>query len=143
VLNHNVETVPRLYSRVRPKAVYGRSLEVLARAKGLAPDGLTKSGLMVGLGETRDELRQVMADLRGVGCDLLTIGQYLRPSPAHLAVERFYTPEEFAELRDESRQVGMGFREVESGPLVRSSYHAARTFGSSAAPLSPGGRERE
>ncbi|MBI2919425.1 MAG: lipoyl synthase [Chloroflexi bacterium] len=126
VLNHNVETVPRLYPRVRPKAVYQRSLEVLSKAKALSADALTKSGIMVGLGETREELRQAMADLRSTGCDLLTIGQYLRPSSSHLPVERFYTPEEFVALRDEA--MSLGFRQVESGPLVRSSYHAARTY---------------
>ena len=96
--------------------------------QALAPDVLAKSGLMVGLGESREELLKTMADLRGAGCDLLTIGQYLRPSPTHLPVERFYTPEEFRELRDEG--LALGFRHVESGPLVRSSYHAGETFGS-------------
>jgi len=128
VLNHNVETVPRLYPQVRPGAVYPRSLEVLARAKALAPGVATKSGIMVGLGESRGELHQVMADLRAAGCDLLTIGQYLRPSPGHLPVARFYTPEEFHELQEEG--LALGFRHVESGPLVRSSYHAGRAFAS-------------
>ncbi|MDH7601662.1 MAG: lipoyl synthase [Armatimonadota bacterium] len=120
VLNHNVETVPRLYADIRPQARYERSLELLKRAKGRAR---TKSGLMVGVGETWEEVLQTMRDLRGVGCDVITIGQYLAPSRRHAAVVRFYTPEEFEELR----QVGleMGFARVESGPLVRSSYHAA------------------
>ena len=122
VLNHNVETVERLQRRVRAKASYARSLEVLRQAKALAPGGLTKSGLMVGLGEARDEVLQTLADLRGVGCDIVTIGQYLRPSQAHLPVERYYTPEEFDDLRDEALRLGL--RHVESAPLVRSSYHA-------------------
>ena len=122
VLNHNLETVPRLYRRVRPKAVYGRSLELLARAKETDGDVITKSGLMVGLGEERDELLTVMADLVRVGCRVLTIGQYLQPTPRHLPVARYYHPDEFAELAREGRR--LGFRHVESGPLVRSSYHA-------------------
>jgi len=122
VLNHNLETVPRLYRRVRPKAVYGRSLELLARAKETDGEVIIKSGLMVGLGEERDELLAVMADLKGVGCRVLTIGQYLQPTPRHLPVARYYHPDEFAELADEGRR--LGFRHVESGPLVRSSYHA-------------------
>jgi len=122
VLNHNVETVERLQRRVRAKAFYSRSLEVLRRAKEMAPGGLTKSGLMLGVGETWDEVLQTMADLRGVGCDVVTIGQYLRPSLTHLAIERYYTPEEFKALRAEGHR--MGFRHVEAGPLVRSSYHA-------------------
>ena len=127
ILNHNTETVPRLYRRVRPKARYERSLELLHRAKGLAPGVLTKSGLMVGLGETKHELLMVMADLVDAGCDILTVGQYLRPSPKHLPVERYYRPEEFAELREAALR--LGFRHVESGPLVRSSYHAERQVG--------------
>jgi lipoic acid synthetase len=123
VLNHNLETGPRLYPRVRPRAAYGRSLELLARAG--ARDGvITKSGLMAGLGETWDELVQVMADLVAVGCDVLTLGQYLRPSPRHLAVARYYEPREFQTLAEEGRR--LGFRHVEAGPLVRSSYHAER-----------------
>jgi lipoic acid synthetase len=122
VLNHNVETVERLQRRVRAKAFYSRSLEVLQRAKALRPEGRTKSGLMVGVGETWDELLETMRDLVAVGCDMLTIGQYLRPSQTHLAIERYYTPEEFRALRDEARS--LGFRHVQSGPLVRSSYHA-------------------
>lgn len=122
VLNHNVETVERLQRRVRAKAFYSRSLEVLRRAKEMAPAGLTKSGLMLGVGETWDEILQTMADLRGVGCDIVTIGQYLRPTLTHLPIEKYYAPKEFLALRGEGRK--MGFRHVESGPLVRSSYHA-------------------
>ncbi len=122
VFNHNVETVPRLYRRVRPGSIYARSLEVLRYAKEADATMLTKSGLMVGLGETWEEIVQVMADLRANGVDILTIGQYLRPSARHLPIERYYTPEEFADL--EADGLRMGFRHVESGPLVRSSYHA-------------------
>lgn len=122
VLNHNVETVPRLYGRVRPKAVFSRSLELLRRARDLAPDAITKSGLMVGLGESRDELSAVLRDLRTAAVDILTIGQYLRPSAWHLPVARYYAPDEFAALREEA--VALGFRHVEAGPLVRSSFHA-------------------
>lgn len=122
VLNHNIETVPRLFPRVRHKGSYARSLELLERAKGMAPDGLTKSGMMVGLGESWEEILTTMADLRAVGCELLTIGQYLRPSPKHYPVGRFYSPEEFQALADQG--IGMGFKHVEAGPLVRSSYHA-------------------
>ncbi len=124
ILNHNTETVPRLYRRVRPKARYERSLELLRRAKELDPGAITKSGLMVGLGETHHELLLVMSDLVDAGCDVLTIGQYLRPSPKHLPVERYYAPEEFAELKEDALR--LGFRHVEAGPLVRSSYHAER-----------------
>ncbi len=122
VLNHNLETVPRLYSLVRPQADYERSLELLDRAKKQGRS-LTKSGLMVGVGETWDELLEVMSDLRDVGGDLLTIGQYLRPSPGHLPIDRYYTPREFEGLAAAGR--AMGLRHVEAGPLVRSSYHAA------------------
>jgi lipoyl synthase len=122
VLNHNVETVPRLYSRVRPQAIYKRSLELIRRAKDAAPGVLTKSGFMVGLGETQDELLQLMRDLREHGCDILTIGQYLRPSPQHLPIDRYYDPSEYQPLRDYGRT--LGFRHIEAGPLVRSSYHA-------------------
>jgi lipoic acid synthetase len=122
ILNHNLETVPRLYSRVRPKAVYAQSLELLHRARELSPRTPTKSGLMVGLGETRDELLTVFADLRAQGVDVLTVGQYLRPTLKHLPVERYVAPEEFTELKAHAKQ--MGFRHVESAPLVRSSYHA-------------------
>jgi lipoic acid synthetase len=122
VLNHNVETVPRLYSRVRPQAIYKRSLELIRRAKDAAPGMLTKSGFMVGLGETQDELFQLMRDLREHRCDIVTIGQYLRPSPRHLPIDRYYDPSEYQPLRDYGRT--LGFQHVEAGPLVRSSYHA-------------------
>ena len=122
ILNHNLETVPRLYKRVRPGARYQRSLGLLAAARRVRPGCLTKAGLMLGLGERHDELRQVFADLRAVDCDILTLGQYLRPSAAHLPVERYIPPEEFAALREQA--LTTGFRHVESGPLVRSSYHA-------------------
>jgi len=122
ILNHNLETVPRLYKRVRPGARYQRSLGLLAAARKVRPGCLTKAGLMLGLGESHDELRQVFGDLRAVDCDILTLGQYLRPSPAHLPVERYVPPEEFAALREQA--LATGFRHVESGPLVRSSYHA-------------------
>jgi lipoic acid synthetase len=122
ILNHNTETVPRLYHHVRPQAVYERSLEVLRRAKEMDPGTVTKSGVMVGLGETREELLDVFADMRRNDVQALTIGQYLRPSAQHLPIERYWRPEEFAELK--ARAVEMGFAHVESGPLVRSSYHA-------------------
>ena len=126
ILNHNVETVERLQKPVRKRARYGRSLGVLERAKAYATEYgrevHTKSSIMVGLGEERDELLQTFRDLRAVDCDILTIGQYLRPSEQHLAVERYYTPREFLDLREEA--LALGFRHVESGPLVRSSYHA-------------------
>ena len=141
VFGHNVETVPRLYPTVRPGAVYQRSLQVLEWA---AEEGMTaKSGLMLGLGETREEVLQTLADLREHRCQVLTLGQYLRPSPSHLSVERFYTPEEFGELGQAAHR--MGFRQVESGPLVRSSYHAGRsdqlTTGRQASPLRAGESE--
>jgi lipoyl synthase len=120
ILAHNTETVPRLYRTVRPQAKYPRSLELLQRAK--RQGFVTKSGLMVGLGEEWEELHQVMQDLRAVHCDILTIGQYLQPSRRHLPVLRIYTPEEFRQLRQEG--LAFGFKHVESGPLVRSSYHA-------------------
>lgn len=122
ILNHNTETVPRLYKTVRPQAKYMRSLELLRRAKEMDPLALTKSGIMVGLGETRDEILQVMDDLRAHDVDIMTIGQYLQPSRFHLPIERYYTPDEFAELKEEGE--ARGFKWVESGPLVRSSYHA-------------------
>ncbi|HXG34843.1 MAG TPA: lipoyl synthase [Bryobacteraceae bacterium] len=127
VLNHNIETVPRLYRQVRLGARYERSLDLLAYSKRRRPDIPTKSGLMVGLGETLEEVLAVMRDLRSSGVDILTIGQYLRPSPRHLPVIRFVPPEEFVELARAGRQ--MGFRHVESGPLVRSSYHARAAAG--------------
>jgi lipoic acid synthetase len=122
VFNHNLETVPRLYRAVRPGADYQVSLDLLRRFSERLPGVPTKSGLMLGLGETLDEVRQTMADLRAHGCDLLTLGQYLQPSRAHLPVSRYVTPEEFAALAEEAR--AMGFRDVASGPLVRSSYGA-------------------
>jgi lipoic acid synthetase len=129
ILNHNLETVERLQKPVRKRARYGRSLDVLARAKQMAQEIAgregtvnTKSSLMVGLGETREELHQAFVDLRGVDCDVLTIGQYLRPSEQHLPLERYYDPSEFQEMRTEA--LALGFKHVESGPLVRSSYHA-------------------
>lgn len=120
ILNHNTETVPRLYRQVRPGARFQRSLDLLARAKqaGL----LAKSGIMVGLGEEWDEVLDCLAAIRSAGTDVLTVGQYLRPSPEHLPLRRYYTPEEFALLREHG--LGLGFAHVESGPLVRSSYHA-------------------
>jgi len=121
VFNHNVETVPRLYARVRPRASYRRSLEVLKAAAGFGL--VTKSGLMLGLGETEDEVRGVLADLRDAGCALMTLGQYLRPSNAQLPVERFLPPDEFDRLR--AMALYMGFAGVAAGPLVRSSYRAA------------------
>jgi lipoic acid synthetase len=124
ILNHNVETVPRLYPRVRPQARYERSLEVLRRTKQRAPDLVCKSGIMVGLGETRDEVLATMRDIASQGTDILTVGQYLRPSPLHLPIERYWEPSEFDALHDTG--MTMGFRHVEAGPLVRSSYHAER-----------------
>ena len=124
ILNHNTETVPRLYRKVRPKGRYERSLELLRRAKEFDGGTITKSGLMVGLGETKDELHAVFADLAESGCDVLTVGQYLRPSKKHLPMDRYYEPAEFDELRDAA--LAAGFKHVECGPLVRSSYHAER-----------------
>jgi lipoyl synthase len=124
ILNHNTETVPRLYRRVRPKGRYERSLELLRRAKGLDPGTVTKSGLMVGLGETKHEMLMVFGDLVDAGVDVLTVGQYLRPSAKHLPLVRYYHPDEFAGLREDA--LALGFRHVEAGPLVRSSYHAER-----------------
>lgn len=122
ILNHNLETVERLYRLARPGGRYPRALQLLARARRIVPDGLTKSGLMVGLGEEWDELLRAMRDLRAQDVDILTLGQYLRPSSDHLPVARYYTPAEFNELK--SHGMAMGFRHVEAGPLVRSSYHA-------------------
>jgi len=122
VFNHNLETVARLQRHVRRKSQYGISLGVLAHARSRRPDLLTKSGLMLGLGESTPEILDTLADLRSVGCDLLTLGQYLQPSPKHLPVERFVPPTEFDELGRLART--LGFREVASGPFVRSSYHA-------------------
>ena len=122
VFNHNTETVPRLYERVRRNAEYQRTLDLLDRVKQSAPEIPTKSGLMLGLGETTDEVLEVCADLRTVGCEMITLGQYLQPSPAHLEVERFVTPEEFDKIGELVRK--LGFSAVASGPFVRSSYHA-------------------
>ena len=131
VLNHNTETVPRLYRQVRLGARYERSLDMLAYAKSIAPRTPTKSGLMLGLGETIDEVLGVMRDLRAHGVDILTLGQYLRPSPKHLPIVRYVTPAEFDDLRRAGYD--MGFGHVESGPLVRSSYHADKA-GAAAGP---------
>lgn len=122
VYNHNVETVPRLYKKVRGRADYQRSLGLLARVKERRPQTLTKSGLMLGLGETREELLETLADLRAVDCDALTLGQYLNPSFKHINVVRYLPPAEFDELAELARR--LGFRHVASGPFVRSSYHA-------------------
>jgi lipoic acid synthetase len=122
VLNHNIETVARLYRTARPGGRYQRALELLDRSRAYAPPIPTKSGLMVGLGETWDELVATLRDLRSAGCQIVTIGQYLRPSPANLPMVRYYTPDEFTELKRLALE--MGFGHVESGPLVRSSYHA-------------------
>jgi lipoic acid synthetase len=123
VYNHNLETVPRLYRKVRGKADYRRSLDLLERVKQRAPEIVTKSGLMLGIGETVGELFDVLADLRDAGCDVLTLGQYLAPTLKHIPVARFVPPEEFDALAADARR--LGFREVVAGPFVRSSYHAA------------------
>lgn len=123
IFNHNIETVERVFRRVRTgRSRYAVSLDVLRKAKHMFEDGLTKSGLMVGLGETRPEIVDTMRDLRAAGVDILTIGQYLRPTPKHAPIDRYYHPDEFASLREEG--LSLGFSHVESGPLVRSSYHA-------------------
>ena len=127
IVDHNVETVPRLYARVRPQARFERSLEVLRRIKERAPTLVCKTGVMVGLGETRDEVVDTMRAIAAQGTDVLTIGQYLRPSPEHLPIERYWTPAEFVEFHDIG--MTMGFDHIESGPLVRSSYHAERHVG--------------
>ena len=132
VLNHNTESVPRLYRVVRSGARYERTLKLLENVKKLSPGMVTKSGVMVGLGETTEELIEVFRDLGGRDVDILTVGQYLRPSRDHLPMARFYTPEEFNSLRDEALR--FGFRHVESGPLVRSSYHAHEQAASTAIP---------
>ena len=123
ILNHNIETAPRLYRSMRPQAKYSRSLELLDRARRLGP-APTKSGMMLGAGETRRETEEVISDLAAVGCSILTLGQYLSPSERHHPVARFVRPQEFADLRNLA--LDLGFRHVESGPLVRSSYHAER-----------------
>jgi lipoic acid synthetase len=122
VLNHNTETVPRLYADVRPGSRYKRSLDMLRYAKQAAPGIPTKSGVMAGLGETEDEVVEVRRDLRAHLVDIFTFGQYLRPSPDHLPIRRYYSPEEFARVKQAGE--ALGFRHVEAGPLVRSSYHA-------------------
>jgi lipoic acid synthetase len=125
ILNHNIETVARLFPAIRPQGKYTRSLTLLDRSKRLG--ARTKSGLIVGMGETPEEVREVMRDLRTVGCDIMTIGQYLQPTKQHLPVHRFYHPDEFAAFKAEG--IALGFAHVESGPLVRSSYHAADQMG--------------
>jgi lipoic acid synthetase len=129
VLNHNIETVPRLYAAVRPGAVYARSLELLARVRTIDASISTKSGLMLGLGETTAEIRQTLQDLLDAGCRMLTMGQYLQPSKNHLPVARFVPPAEFDQWQKTAFQ--MGFGEVASGPFVRSSYHAKELFNAS------------
>jgi len=126
IYNHNIETVERLQKGVRPAARYERSLGLLERVKEMRPEVFTKSGIMVGLGETREELRATLADLRAHDVDILTMGQYLQPTPVHAAVARFVPPEEFEEIGAEAR--GLGFRSVASGPFVRSSYNAGDVF---------------
>jgi lipoic acid synthetase len=123
ILNHNVETVPRLFKQVQPQDNYEWAAATLSNAKKLDSEVLTKSGIMLGLGETLDEVKAVMRDQRSWGVDILTVGQYLQPSKKHLPIARYYTPEEFKEIRDHGREIG--FKWVESAPLVRSSYHAA------------------
>jgi lipoic acid synthetase len=127
VLNHNTETIPRLYRRVRPQGEYQRTLELLKRSRELAPWVYTKSGIMVGLGETDEEVRAVMQDLRAVDCDILTIGQYLQPSQKHLGVQNFVTPDQFAAWQEFGESIG--FLQVVSSPLTRSSYHAEQVRG--------------
>ena len=124
ILNHNIETVPRLYKVARHGGRYERSLELFRRARRAAPDLLTKSGLILGLGEEHEELLATLSDLRAADVNILTLGQYLRPSPQHLPIARFYRPDEFRELAEEGAR--LGFAHVEAGPLVRSSYHAKR-----------------
>ena len=131
VLNHNIESVPRLYARVRPKARYERSLELFRQVKALDRTMPAKSGLMLGLGETFEEVVTVFQDLRAAGVDLLTVGQYLRPSPKHLPVARYVPPEEFARLKEAAQ--ALGFAHVEAGPFVRSSYHAGEQAGAARA----------
>jgi lipoic acid synthetase len=135
VLNHNIESTRRVFPRVRPKGDYQLSLELLSRAKQMEPCMVTKSGIIVGMGETRGEVVETMEDLRRVDCDLLTIGQYLRPSEKHLPIHRFYKPAEFEELRETGER--MGFKHVASGPLVRSSYHADQQHDAAYAPATP------
>jgi lipoic acid synthetase len=129
VLNHNIETVPRLYPTVRPEAVYTRSLELLKRVQSFEPDMPTKSGLMLGLGETSDEIRHTLSDLLDAGCHILTLGQYLQPTHNHLPVDRYISPKEFEHWQQVAYD--LGFSEVASGPFVRSSYQAHELFKSS------------
>jgi lipoic acid synthetase len=126
VLNHNIETVPKLYHQVRPQADYKRSLDLLKKSKGLYPHILTKSGFMLGLGETEEEIIDLLQELRKVGCDFLTIGQYLQPRPDRLPVVRYIPPEEFEKYKKIGLEIG--FRSVASGPFVRSSFHASEMF---------------
>ena len=135
VLNHNIESSRRVFPRVRPKGDYQLSLDLLAKAKELDQTTVTKSGIIAGMGETFDEIVETMEDLRQVDCDLLTVGQYLRPSAKHIPIDRFYTPAEFAELRRTGER--MGFKHVASGPLVRSSYHADEQHDASMLSVSP------
>jgi lipoyl synthase len=135
VLNHNVETVERMSDRVRSKAKYRRSLELLSRSKQIAPRIPTKSSLMVGVGEEWDEILRTMDDLREVDCNILTIGQYLQPTTNHLSIQAYYTPEQFAALKEEGMK--RGFNHVESGPLVRSSYHAHEQKNAATAAMDP------
>jgi lipoic acid synthetase len=134
VLNHNTETVPRLYKVARHGGRYERALELFTRARAWAPELVTKSGLILGLGETHEELLATLRDLRAKDVNILTLGQYLRPSPRHLPVARYYHPDEFAELAEVGR--ALGFAHVEAGPLVRSSYHAKRQTERAAPPAS-------
>jgi lipoic acid synthetase len=122
IYNHNTETVPRLYKRCRPGGRYERVMRIFSTAKQIAPDIPTKSGIILGMGETNEEVLATMRDLRAVDVDIITLGQYLRPSSSHIKLDRYVTPDEFRMLREEG--MAMGFRHVESGPLVRSSYHA-------------------
>jgi len=126
VLNHNIETTARLYPKVRPQADYKRSLKLLKKSKDLSSEIFTKSGFMLGLGETHQEVLELLRDLREVGCDFLTIGQYLQPGPDRLPVEQFISPEEFEEYKRIGEE--MGFRTIASGPFVRSSFHASQMF---------------
>jgi lipoic acid synthetase len=126
VLNHNIETVPRLYPQVRPQAIYRRSLDLLRQARAIDPQLAIKSGLMLGLGESLEELEEVWSDLRAAGCDILTMGQYLQPTPDNLEVKRFVDPEEFSRLREQA--LAAGFSGVAAGPFVRSSYQAEQLY---------------
>ena len=139
VVNHNVETVPRLYRTVRPQAIYSRSIELLARVHNYGKGLLAKSGLMLGLGETVDEVVQVMEDLREAGCDIVTLGQYLSPSAHHHPVIEFIHPDTFQMLEDTGYK--MGFLQVSAGPLVRSSYHAGEVFSTMKGRTRKGGQQ--